>query len=198
MALTFLEDIRAIRKNDPAARNIIEILLCSTTLHAVLIHRFTHFLHARLHIPVLPRFISVLSRFWSGVEIHPGAKIGHGFFIDHGTGVVIGETAEIGDNCVLFHGVTLGGTGHYKDKRHPTLGDNVLIGANATLLGPINIGDNVKVGATSVIINRDVPSNCTVVGAPGRIVKRDGMHTSEPLPVAHYRHKDDDGIDYVI
>jgi serine O-acetyltransferase len=188
MALTFIEDIKATRRNDPAARNPLEVLLCYTSLHAILIHRVAHFLHARLRIPVLPRFISVLSRVWSGIEIHPGARIGRGFFIDHGTGVVIGETAEIGDRCVFFHGVTLGGTGHHRDKRHPTIGDNVLIGANATLLGPIVVGANTKIGATTVIINRDVPADCTVVGAPGRIVKRDGKHTDEPLPVAHYQH----------
>ena len=198
MALSLLEDIKAIRKNDPAARNFIEVVLCYTTLHAVLIHRVSHFLHTRLRIPVLPRFISVLVRVWSGIEIHPGATIGRGFFIDHGTGVVIGETAEIGDNCVFFHGVTLGGTGHHLDKRHPTIGNNVMIGANATLLGPINVGDNVRIGATTVIINRDVPPNCTVVGAPGRIVKRDGMHTNEPLPLAHYKHRDNAGLEYVI
>ena len=198
MAFTFIEDIKAIRRNDPAAKNIIEIITCYTALHAVLIHRLSHFLHATLHIPVLPRFISVLSRFWSGIEIHPGARIGKGFFIDHGSGVVIGETAEIGDNCVMFHGVTLGGTGHYQDKRHPTVGNNVLIGAHATLLGPIMVGDNVKIGATSVIINRDVPPNCTVVGAPGKIVKRNGMHTNEMLPIAHYKHVDEEVLDYVI
>jgi serine O-acetyltransferase len=198
MSIKMIEDIRAIRKNDPAARNIVEILLCYTTLHAVLTHRISHFLHTKLKIPILPRFISVLVRFWSGVEIHPGAKIGKGFFIDHGTGVVIGETAEIGDNCVFFHGVTLGGTGHHLDKRHPTLGNNVMIGANATLLGPINVGDNVKIGAATVIINRDVPANCTVVGAPGRIVKRDGMHTNESLPLAHYKHNNSSDIEYMI
>ncbi len=189
MGFTFIEDIKAVKKNDPAARNIAEILLCYTPLHAILIHRFSHVLYTKLKIPILPRFISVLSRFWSGVEIHPGAKIGKGLFIDHGTGVVIGETAEIGDNCVFFHGVTLGGTGHHKDKRHPTIGNNVLIGANATLLGPIIVGDNTKIGATSVIINRDVPPNCTVVGAPGRIVKKNGRYTNESLPLAHYKHK---------
>jgi serine O-acetyltransferase len=188
MRLTFIEDIKAVKRNDPAAKNIIEILLCHTPLHTILIHRILHFLHTKLKIPVLPRFISVLSRFWSGVEIHPGAKIGKGFFIDHGTGVVIGETAEIGDYCVLFHGVTIGGTGHHKDKRHPTIGHNVLIGANATLLGPIKIGDNTKIGATTVIINRDVPPNCTVVGTPGRIVKREGRCIDEALPLAHYKH----------
>jgi serine O-acetyltransferase len=193
MGLIFIDDIKATRKNDPAAKSMVEILLCYTALHAILVHRVSHFLHEKLRIPVLPRFISVLSRFWSGIEIHPGAKIGRGFFIDHGTGVVIGETAEIGDNCVFFHGVTLGGTGHHRDKRHPTIGNNVLIGANATLLGPIKVGDNTKIGATTVIINRDVPPNCTVVGAPGRIVKRNGIHTDESLPLAHYKHKDGEG-----
>ncbi|MFH1688917.1 MAG: serine O-acetyltransferase EpsC [Candidatus Eisenbacteria bacterium] len=185
----FLDDIAAIRKNDPAARSIVEIWLCYPTLHAILIHRVAHFLHARLRVPVLPRFISVCNRFITGVEIHPGARIGRGFFIDHGSGVVIGETSEIGDDCILFHGVTLGGTGHHMDKRHPTIGNNVLVGANATLLGPIEVGSNAKIGAAAVVINRDVPSDCTVVGAPGRIVKRDGRHADEPLPVAHYQHK---------
>ncbi len=187
-SITIIEDFKAVKKNDPAAKNIVETLLCHTPLHTITIHRFVHFLHTKLKIPVLPRFISVISRFWSGVEIHPGAKIGKCFFIDHGTGVVIGETAEIGDDCVLFHGVTLGGTGHHKDKRHPTIGNDVLIGANATLLGPIMVGDKTKIGATSVIINRDVPENCTIVGAPGHIVKRNGIHVNEPLPLAHYKH----------
>lgn len=184
----FITDIKAVKKNDPAAKNIIETLLCHTPLHAIINHRVSHFLHTKLKIPVLPRFLSALTRCWSGVEIHPGARIGKGFFIDHGTGVVIGETAEIGDGCVLFHGVTLGGTGHHLDKRHPTIGSNVLIGANATLLGPIKVGDNVKIGATSVIINRDVPSGCTVAGCPGKIVKLNGKLADEPLPAAHYVH----------
>jgi serine O-acetyltransferase len=152
MTCIIIEDIKALRRNDPAAKNILEIILCYTSLHAIIIHRISHFLHTKLKIPVLPRFISVLSRFWSGVEIHPAAKIGKGFFIDHGTGVVVGETAEIGDYCVFFHGVTLGGTGHHKDKRHPTIGNNVLIGANATLLGPIKIGDNTKIGVFQTMI----------------------------------------------
>lgn len=191
-------DIKSIKKNDPAAKSYLEILLCHVPLHTIIVHRFAHFLHTKLHIPILPRMIAVLSRFWSGVEIHPGARIGRGFFIDHGTGVVIGETAEVGDFCVLFHGVTLGGTGHHQEKRHPTIGNNVLIGANATLLGPIQVGDNSKIGATTVIINRDVPPNCTVVGDPGRIVKRNGRHTNEPLPQAHYRNPQDQPIDFVI
>ena len=200
---TILSDIKAVKKNDPAAKNIVETLLCHTPLHTIIIHRFTHFLHEKLKIPILPRLISVISRFWSGVEIHPGAKIGSGFFIDHGTGVVIGETAQIGDNCVLFHGVTLGGTGHFKDKRHPTIGDNVLVGANATLLGPIRVGNNSKIGATTVIINRDVPANCTVVGAPGRIVKRNGIHINESLPLAYYKPENNNNfslkiLDYTI
>ncbi len=186
--MKLIEDYKAIRRNDPAARSFLEIILAYPTFHAVVMHRLIHFLHTTLHIPILPRFLAMLSRIWSGVEIHPGARIGKGFFIDHGTGVVIGETAEIGDYCVLFHGVTLGGTGHWKDKRHPTIGNHVLIGANATLLGPITVGDNVKIGAATVIINRDVPANCTVVGAPGRIVKRNGKRVDEPLPRASYHH----------
>ena len=188
------EDIAAIRKNDPAARNIVEIWLCYPALHAVLIHRVAHFLHCKWRVPVLPRLISAVSRILTGIEIHPGAKIGRGFFIDHGSGVVIGETAEVGNDCVFFHGVTLGGTGHHMDKRHPTVGRGVLIGANATLLGPIEVGDDAKIGAASVIINRDVPGNCTVVGAPARIVKRDGVDTDEPLPVAHYHHTESNGL----
>jgi serine O-acetyltransferase len=185
----FIDDIAAIRRNDPAARNIVEIWLCYPTLHAILMHRVAHCLHVKLRIPLVPRLLSVVNRFITGVEIHPGASIGRGFFIDHGSGVVIGETAEIGDDCVFFHGVTLGGTGHHLDKRHPTIGSGVLIGANATLLGPIEVGERAKIGAASVVINRDVPPNCTVVGAPGHIVKRDGQHTDEPLPVAHYQHR---------
>jgi len=180
-----IEDFKAIKDNDPAARNRLETLLCHTPWHATSMHRIAHCLQC-WGIPVIPRFISVLARFWAGVEIHPGAEIGSRLFIDHGTGVVIGETAEIGDNCVLFHGVTLGGTGHHSGKRHPTLGSNVLIGTAATLLGPIRVGDNVRIGAETVIINRDVPANCTVVGAPGMIVKREGEKVHEKLPLAHY------------
>ena len=183
-----IKDIKSVKKNDPAAKNIVETLLCHTPLHAVIMYRFYHVLY-KLKIPVLPRFLSVISRFWTGVEIHPGAKIGEGFFIDHGIGVVIGETAEIGDNCVLFHNVTLGGTGHHKDKRHPTLGNNVLVGTGSVILGPVFVGHNVKVGAKTVIINRDVPSHCTVIGTPGRIIKLEGESVDLPLPLAHYKHK---------
>ncbi|MEA1996825.1 MAG: serine O-acetyltransferase [Gemmatimonadota bacterium] len=188
MIKKFIEDYKAICDNDPAARNCLETLICHTPLHAITMYRFAHWLH-KLGLPVIPRFITVLGRFWAGVEVHPGAEIGRSFFIDHGTGVVIGETAEIGDNCILFHGVTLGGTGHHTGKRHPTLGDNVLIGAQATLLGPIEVGDNVRIGAETVIINHDVPAGCTVVGAPGMIVKRDGKKVQEKLPLAHYARK---------
>ncbi|HLA40274.1 MAG TPA: serine O-acetyltransferase EpsC [Candidatus Glassbacteria bacterium] len=186
MLKTIIDDFRAIKKNDPAAKNWLETFLCHTPWHALVLYRIAHWLHTALRLPVVPRFISVLARFWAGVEIHPGATIGRSFFIDHGTGVVIGETAEIGDNCVLFHGVTLGGTGHFRGKRHPTVGNNVLIGTQATLLGPINVGDNVQIGAETVIVNRDVPANTTVVGAPGVIVKREGRKVEEKLPPAHY------------
>jgi len=185
MLKEIVQDFKAIKQNDPAAKNWVETLLCHTPFHAIVMYRIAHALH-ELGLPVIPRFITVLGRFWAGVEIHPGAKVGSHFFIDHGTGVVIGETAEIGDHCVLFHGVTLGGTGHHTGKRHPTIGDYVLIGTSATLLGPIRVGNNVMVGAETVIINRDVPDNCTVVGAPGVIVKRDGKKVHEKLPLPHY------------
>ena len=166
-----IEDIKAIYRNDPAARNV-EILLYPG-FHAILVHRLIHPLY-KIGIPFIPRLISQISRFFTGIEMHPGATIGKGFFIDHGAGIVIGETAEIGDNCVMFHNVTLGGTGHHTGKRHPTIGNNVMIGTAATLLGPIKVGNNVRVGAETFIINRDVPDNCTVVGAPGEIVRKDG------------------------
>lgn len=173
-----IEDIKAIYRNDPAVRNI-EFLLYPG-LHAIIIHRFTHFLW-KLKIPFIPRFISQLNRFITGIEIHPGAKIGKGFFIDHGMGIVIGETTEIGDNCVLFHNVTLGGTGKHKGKRHPTIGHNVMIGTGAILLGPITVGNNVKIGANTFVLMRDIPDNVTVAGVPGRIVKRDGNLSEETL-----------------
>lgn len=143
---TIKSDLDAFRKNDPSARNNLEIILCYPAFHAITIHRFNHALYkARLFLPA--RFISMLNRFWSGVEIHPGAKIGKRFFIDHGTGTVIGETAEIGDNAIIYHNVTLGGTGKHKGKRHPTIGNNAILGTGAVLLGPITIGDNAKIGA---------------------------------------------------
>ena len=163
------EDIKSIYKNDPAAKNI-EFLLYPS-LHVIVVHRYiSHPLH-RIKIPFIPRLISQIMRFLTGIEIHPGAQIGKGFFIDHGMGTVIGETVEIGKNCVMFHNVTLGGTGKHKGKRHPTLGDNVTIGTGAILIGRVKIGNNVKIGADTFIINKNIPDNCTVVGTPGKIVR---------------------------
>jgi serine O-acetyltransferase len=179
---TFIEDLEAVRANDPAAHSAFETLLCHTPLHALLLHRIAHALHARLGLPLVPRLLSVLARFWTGVEIHPAARIGRRCFIDHGTGVVIGETAEIGDDCVMFHNVTLGGTGKLEGKRHPTVKDNVFIGTGATLLGPITVGSNAKIGANAFVRMHDVPASCTAAGTPARIVKRDGRRTDEALP----------------
>lgn len=173
-------DIQAARDRDPAARNILEILLAYPGLHALWIHRVAHLLWER-GVPVIPRLVSHLNRWLTGIEIHPGARIGRGVFIDHGMGVVIGETAEIGDNVTLYQGVTLGGTGKEKGKRHPTVGKNVVIAAGAKVLGPITIGDDSKVGAGAVVI-RDVPPRCTVVGVPGRVVMREG----EPVIDLHH------------
>jgi serine O-acetyltransferase len=181
--ISIIEDIKAIYRNDPAARNL-EFLLYPG-FHAILIHRLTHLLW-KLKIPFVPRLISQISRFLTGIEIHPGSKIGRGFFIDHGMGVVIGETAEIGDDCVLFHNVTLGGTGKHKGKRHPTVGDNVMIGTGAILLGPIKVGNNVKIGANTFIFMRDVPDNCTVVDTPGRIVKMDDRNVDIELQTTKF------------
>jgi len=177
--LSIIEDIKAIYRNDPAIRNI-EFLLYPG-LHAILVHRFTHLLW-KLKLPFFPRLLSQISRFFTGIEIHPGAKIGKGFFIDHGMGVVIGETTKIGDNCVLFHNVTLGGTGKHRGKRHPTIGNNVMIGTGAILLGPINVGNDVKIGANTFILMRNVPDNTTVAGTPGRIVKMNGQEVDIRLP----------------
>ena len=162
------EDIKAIYRNDPAAKNIEFILYPGW--QAIIVHKFISHPLYNLRIPFFPRLVSQIMRFITGVEIHPGAKIGKGFFIDHGMGVVIGETTIIGDNVVIYHQVTLGGTGKDTGKRHPTIGNNVLIGAGATILGPITIGDNSKVGAQSVVL-KDVPANSTVVGHPARIVR---------------------------
>ncbi|MBS3136561.1 serine acetyltransferase [Candidatus Woesearchaeota archaeon] len=178
------EDIRAIYENDPSVRGSIlrfpEVILYPC-LHAIIIHRYISHPLYKLKLPFVPRFLSQFMRFLTGIEIHPGAKIGRGFFIDHGMGVVIGETAEIGRNCTLFHNVTIGGTGKHEGKRHPTIGDNVMIGTSATLLGPIIIGNNVKIGAETFIMNHDVPDSCTVVGAPGRIVRMNGQKVDMPL-----------------
>jgi serine O-acetyltransferase len=181
MLRTMIRDIKAVKENDPAAHNLLETLLCHTPLHAILVYRFAHFLH-RLGIPLLPRLLSTVAKVGTGVEIHPAAIIGEGFFIDHGVGVVIGETAVVGKNCVMFHNVTLGGTGKHTGKRHPTVGDNVLIGTNSVLLGPITIGSNARIGANSFIIMHDVPPDCTVVHTPARIVKQNGKKVDLPLP----------------
>ena len=182
MLKAMLEDIRAVRRNDPAAHSWAEILLCHTPLHAILLHRVAHWLHARLRLRLLARLLSVINRFWTGVEIHPGARIGQGFFLDHGAGVVIGETAVVGDFCVVFHNVTLGGTGKYHGQRHPIVGNHVLIGTNAILLGPIRVGDGARIGANAFVINHDVPAHSTVVGTPARIVKLHGERVDAPLP----------------
>ncbi len=181
MFRTFKADIDAIFDRDPAANNLLEVILTYSGLHALFFHRFSHFLYKRGLI-TFPRIISQLARFLTGIEIHPGAEIGKGFFIDHGMGVVIGETAEIGDNVTLFQGVTLGGTGKEKGKRHPTIGDNVIIGAGAKVLGSMKIGDNVKVGAGSVVL-KEVEANATVVGVPGRVVAQNGrkIHAERDL-----------------
>ena len=182
MFRAFVEDLNAVVQNDPAATSRLETLLCHLPLHAVWAYRIAHHLHEQLRIPLVPRLLSAFARFVTGVEIHPGARIGRAFFIDHGSGVVIGETAEIGDHCVIFHNVTLGGTGKHRGKRHPTVGDNVLIGTGATLLGPITIGANARVGANSFIHMHDVPPGCTAVGTPARLIKRDGVRVDEELP----------------
>lgn len=175
---TLAADFRIIFDRDPAARSGLEVLLCYPGLQALMLYRFAHWLH-RSHLPLVPRMISHLARFLTGVEIHPGATIGKGVFIDHGMGVVIGETAIIGDYALIYQGVTLGGTGKESGKRHPTLGENVVVGAGAKVLGNILIGSNARIGAGSVVL-RDVPADCTVVGIPGRIVYR-GSDRVEPL-----------------
>jgi len=165
---TLRADFRAVFERDPAAQNGLEVVLAYPGFHAILAHRVAHALWRR-GIPVLPRVLSHVSRFLTGIEIHPGAQIGRGFFIDHGMGVVIGETTQIGDGVTLYQGVTLGGTGKERGKRHPTIGNNVLISVGAKVLGAIEIGDNVKIGAGSVVL-RAVPPNSTVVGVPGWVV----------------------------
>lgn len=182
MLETLKQDLEAVRDRDPAAGSTIEILLAYPGLHALWLHRLAHRLRG-LGVPVVPRLISHMGRFLTGIEIHPGAKIGRGVFIDHGMGVVIGETAEVGDYVTLYQGVTLGGTGKEKGKRHPTVGKNVVIAAGAKVLGPITIGDDSKVGAGAVVI-QDVPPRCTVVGVPGRVVVQEG----EPVVDLHHEY----------
>ena len=168
--MKIIEDIRSVFERDPAARNMFEIITCYSGVQAVIIYRLTHLLW-RYKLYWLARFISTLARLITGIEIHPGAVIGRRFFIDHGMGVVIGETSVIGDDCMIYHGVTLGGTSWDKEKRHPTLMDGVIIGAGAKILGPITLGKNVRVGSNSVVV-RSIDDNETVVGIPGRVVKK--------------------------
>lgn len=182
-------DFAAVFERDPAATGALVVLLTYAGFHAIVLHRLSHRLW-RFKIPVLPRLLSQVGRFLTGIEIHPAATIGPGFFIDHGSGVVIGETAEIGESVIVFQGVTLGGTGKERGKRHPTLGDHVVVGAGAKVLGPIVIGDHVKIGANSVVL-RSVPAHSTVVGIPGKIVRGDVdapedalNHSQMPDPVA--------------
>ncbi|HLC42987.1 MAG TPA: serine O-acetyltransferase EpsC [Methylomirabilota bacterium] len=182
MLNTVREDIEAVKRNDPAAHGWLEVVLCHTPLHAIMLHRVAHWLHARLGLRLMAKLLAVFNRFWTGVEIHPGARIGRGFFLDHGAGVVIGETATVGDDCVVFHNVTLGGTGKYHGQRHPMVGDHVFIGTNAILLGPLRVGDHAKVGANAFVINRDVPAHATVVGTPARMVKLRGLRVDQELP----------------
>ena len=165
---TLVEDYAIVMKRDPAAKNWLEVFFLYPGPQAIILYRIAHLLH-KVGVFFLPRFISHLARFLTGIEIHPGARIGKGVFIDHGMGVVIGETAVVGDYCLLYQGVTLGGTGKERGKRHPTLGRNVTVGSGAKILGNINIGRNARVGAVSVVL-KDIPSNSTVVGIPGRIV----------------------------
>ena len=185
------KDIAAVKERDPAARNSLEVLLLYSGVHAIILHRPAHWLYNH-NMFFAARFISQLSRFLTGVEIHPGAKMGHGILIDHGSGVVIGETAEVGDNCTIYQGVTLGGTGKDKGKRHPTIGSNVMIGSGAKVLGPLTVADNCKIASNAVLLN-DLAENSTAVGVPARTVriagekldpsKLDHIHTPDPIAI---------------
>ena len=186
------EQIDTIFREDPAAKSVVEIVLCYPGFHAVLLHRLAHRLY-KAGVPLLPRVISQFSRFCTGIEIHPGATIGSRFFIDHGMGVVIGETSEIGDDVLIYQGVTLGGTGNEKGKRHPSIGNHVVIGTGAKVLGSITIGNNVKIGAGSVVV-RPVPDNSTVVGIPGRVVRMRGTD-QEVLEHGHLPDPERDEMD---
>ena len=182
--MRIIEDIQAYKRNDPAARSAIEILLLYNGLHATIDYRIAHWFYKH-KMRFLARLISQWSKFCTGIEIHPGASIGRRLVIDHGTGIVIGETTEIGDDCLLYQGVTLGGTGKDKGKRHPTLGNNVMVGSGAKVLGPFKVGNNARIAANAVVL-REVPENATVVGVPGQVVrisgeKLDHIHTPDPV-----------------
>jgi len=180
-------DVKAVQERDPAATSRLEIVTSYPGLHSLWLHRLAHKLRD-VGVPIVPRWISQFNRLLTGIEIHPGARIGHGLFIDHGAGVVIGETTEIGDNVTMYQGVTLGGTGKQTGKRHPTVGDNVVLGAGAKVLGAVTVGDNAKIGAGSVVVS-DVPKNSTVVGNPGRPVLLQGQRVG--IPDIDYRHLPD-------
>jgi len=181
--IVFTDEIKAVKDRDPAAKSALEVLLLYPGLHALVFYRIGHEL-LKLRIPLLPRWLSQCARFFTGIEIHPGAEIGKSLFIDHGMGVVVGETAIIGDNVLLYQGVTLGGTGKETGKRHPTVGSNVVVGAGAKILGNIVIGDNSYIGANAVVL-KNVPPNSTVVGIPGRITKQDGQKIDRDLDHQH-------------
>jgi serine O-acetyltransferase len=183
IGLIFKGELKAIFERDPAASGYIEVLLTYAGFHAIILYRIAHFFN-KIRIPLVPRLISQFARMITGIEIHPGAAIGKGFFIDHGMGVVIGETTVVGDNVTIFQGVTLGGTGKDKGKRHPNIGDNVVIGAGAKVLGNIKIGANSYIGANAVVI-KDVLENSTVVGVPGRVTKQAGRKTDSMLDHIH-------------
>ncbi|MBQ9975617.1 MAG: serine O-acetyltransferase [Clostridia bacterium] len=181
-----IKDLKAIRRRDPAARSYLEIFFLYSGFHALIYYRISHFFY-KVHLFFIARAISQFAKFLTGIEIHPGATIGTGLFIDHGTGVVIGETTEIGDDCTIYQGVTLGGTGKDTGKRHPTIGNNVLIGAGAKVLGPFKVGNNVKIASGAVVLN-EIPDDCTAVGVPARIVRRGGkkedmdqIHIPDPV-----------------
>ena len=185
---TVMDDVKAVRERDPAARSDAEVLLLYPGVHALMAYRLSHSLHQKEKY-FAARAVSQTARFFTGIEIHPAAKIGKGLVIDHGMGVVIGETAEIGDNCTLYQGVTLGGTGKDVGKRHPTLGNNVLVGSGAKVLGPFKIGDNTKIASNAVVLD-EIPDNCTAVGIPAKVVRREGVRINDldqvhiPDPVA--------------
>lgn len=192
------KDLESVMKHDPAARNRFEVILTYSGFHALVMYRFAHFMYVH-NYKLVARVVSQIAKFFTGIEIHPGAKIGSGVFIDHGEGVVIGETAEIGNNVVIYQGVTLGGTGKDKGKRHPTIEDNVMISAGAKVLGPFTVGKNAKIGAGSIVLN-EVPANATVVGVPGRVVKLNGVRVDDldqylPDPVADEIKRLSDKID---
>lgn len=176
MFTTIRADVKAVFDNDPAARGVFEVLFTYSGLHAIWSHRIAHWFYKK-RMFTLARMISQISRFFTGIEIHPGAQIGQRFFIDHGMGVVIGETCEIGNDVLIYHGVTLGGTGKERGKRHPTIGNNVVISAGAKVLGSFMVGDNTRIGANAVVLN-EVPANCTVIGIPGKIVKMNGVRVN--------------------